>query len=91
VVEIKGSRNSEVCKVRAEELGAPSREWRNREEKGSPLDPSHRRTVGSEPHRAYHGFGGSEVERTSSRYQKSRSVKIQARRNTWQNHKVGPV
>jgi hypothetical protein len=61
--------------VRAQELGAPSREWRNREEQGSPLDPGHGRTIGSEPHRAYRliAFGGSEVERTSSRHQKSRT------------------
>jgi hypothetical protein len=65
--------NSEVRKVRAQELGAPSREWRNREEQGSPLDPGHERTVGSEPHCAYRAFGGSEVERTSSRHQKSRN------------------
>jgi hypothetical protein len=70
--------NSEVRKVRAQELGAPSREWRNREEQGSPLDPGHGRTVGSEPHRAYHAFGGSEVERTSSRHQKSQSAESRA-------------
>jgi hypothetical protein len=65
--------NSEVRKVRAQELGAPSCKWRNREEQGSPLDLGHGRTVGSEPHHAYHAFGGSKVERTSSRHQKSRN------------------
>jgi hypothetical protein len=63
--------NSEVHKVRAPEFGALSHEWRNHEEQGSPLDPCHGRTVKSEPHRAYHEFGGSEVERTSSQHQKS--------------------
>jgi hypothetical protein len=53
--------NSEVRKVRAQELGAPSREWRNREEQGSPLDPGHGRTIGSEPHHAYRAFGGSRL------------------------------
>jgi len=63
--------NLEVHKVRAQELDAPSHEWQNREEQGSPLDPDHRRIVESEPHRAYRTFVGSEVERTSSRHQKS--------------------
>jgi hypothetical protein len=56
--------------VRAQELGALSREWRSREEKRYPLDPAHGRTVGSERHRAYRAFGSSEVEKTSSRHQK---------------------
>jgi hypothetical protein len=42
--------NSEVRKVRAQELGALSREWRNHEERRQSLDLVRGRTVGSEPH-----------------------------------------
>jgi hypothetical protein len=60
VAEIEDLMNSEVCRVRASELGAPSREWRNHEERGSPLDTGHGRTVGLEPHHlsCVRGFGG---------------------------------
>jgi hypothetical protein len=44
--------------------------FRSREEKRQLLDPGQGRTIGSEPHCLFHVFGGSEVERTSSRLQK---------------------
>jgi hypothetical protein len=37
-------------------------------------------------------LGGSKVERTSSRHQKSRSAESRGTSvDTWQNHKVGPA
>jgi hypothetical protein len=84
--------NSEVRKVRAQELGAPSHECESREEQRQPLDPGRGRTIGSEPHRAYRAFRGSEVGRTSSRHQKSRSAESRGTSvDMWQNHKVGPA
>jgi hypothetical protein len=71
VAEIEGSgMNSEVCKVRAQRLGAPSREVAK--SRGA------RTTIGSREREdrwirnpvAYHIFGGSKVERGHFRHQK---------------------
>jgi hypothetical protein len=69
VAEIEDLVNSKVHRVRAPELGAPSHEWKNREERGLPLDIGHGRTIGLEPHRLSR-VRGSKVQRSHFRLQK---------------------
>jgi hypothetical protein len=82
VAEIEGSRGSE------ESPGVGCSKSRVAKSRGgSPLDPGTGGPLDQEPHRAYRAFGGSEVERTSSRHQKSRSAES---RGTSEEHVAEP-
>jgi hypothetical protein len=83
--------NSEVRKVRAQELGAPSREVAK--SRGA------RTTVGSrvmggpldqEPHRLSHS-GVQRLKEVIFDFRSSEVPRAEAREDTWQNHKVGPA
>jgi hypothetical protein len=84
--------NSEVRKVRAQELGAPSREVAKSRGARIAIGSRSREDRWIRTLIAYRAFGGSEVERSHFRHQKSRSAESRGTSvDTWQNHKVGPA
>jgi hypothetical protein len=82
ILEDRWQRSGSFCEFKVREFGGqtqflvfhevPSCEEEGRRSK--PLDPSHRRTVGSEPLHVVSCIGGSRVERVPFRLQKLQSV-----------------
>jgi hypothetical protein len=73
-IQDSGLANSEVRRVRAQELGAPSREVAKSRGAETAIGSGSREDRWIRNPIAYRAFGGSEVERGHFRLQKSRSA-----------------
>jgi hypothetical protein len=69
-IQDSGLANSEVRRVRAQELGAPSREVAKSRGAETTIGSRSREDRWIRNPIAYHAFGGSEVERSHFRHQK---------------------
>jgi hypothetical protein len=84
--------NSEVHKVRAQRVGAPSREVaKSRGAKTTVGSRVNGRTVGSRTPSLITYSGVRRLKRVSLSTVRNRKVlRAEAQRDTWKNHKVGP-